>query len=155
MDSNNDRRQTGQHRKPNRKERRAQTAAEKKDLAARTEAVIANLEAEGRRRRDAFKDKKNVYLCDACGHGFVSQDLDGGTTPFATPCLQQDCTGMATSLMYKIPQEVLTRHEPAVGFRVPPETEVLTDGERKHVENGGLLSYVRDELGRFTRRKNR
>lgn len=29
----------------------------------------------------SLKGMKNIYMCQTCGHGFVSQDVDDGVTP--------------------------------------------------------------------------
>ena len=64
-----------------------------------------------------FRGKKNVYICGDCGHGFVTQDMAEGVTPFMTTCL--NCAAHATSMMYNIPQEILG--SPAVRWIRPPE----------------------------------
>jgi len=86
------------------------------------------------------KGKKNVYACPSCGHGFVSQDVDEGVTPFMTECINPRCEGgMAQSFMYNIPQEYLANFKPAVEWYKPPVVLNLTPGEAQHVESGGLL----------------
>lgn len=90
----------------------------------------------------SFKGKKNIYLCQVCGHGFVSQDADEGTTPFMSPCL--NCPAMAHSMMYAAPQEMLADMEPAVIWYLPPfiERARLSDSVRAHIQNGGLIRRV-------------
>lgn len=94
----------------------------------------------------SFKGKKNVYLCAVCGHGFVSQDVDDGYTPFMTPCLA--CDAMATSLVYKIPQEILGK--PAVQWYRPPENEWpnFSPGVQEHLREGGLVRRDRKQKRR-------
>lgn len=85
-----------------------------------------------------MKNRKNVYICPACGHGFVSLDVDEGVTPFMSPCLA--CGQMAHSLCYKIPDALLGA--PAVEW-YRPDAEFLaraTSATRGHVEMGGLIS---------------
>jgi len=84
-----------------------------------------------------FKGKKNVYLCPECGHGFVSQDMAEGVTPFMTSCI--NCGAMARSMMYNIPQELLGRH--AVMWVRPPQAEwpKYSISTQQHLENGGLV----------------
>ena len=87
-----------------------------------------------------FKGKKNVYICRACGHGFVSQDRDGGVTPFLTTCL--NCGKLeAASMMYRIPQELLGT--PAVTWLQPPKKawKNYAKGIRDHLEKGGLIRH--------------
>lgn len=86
------------------------------------------------------KGKKNVYLCKDCGHGYVSQDVDDGVTPFNADCL--NCAGMAQSCFYKIPQDFLAFHAPAVEWYAPSEEDLkaLLPMTRAHCDKGGLLS---------------
>jgi uncharacterized Zn finger protein len=85
-----------------------------------------------------FKGQKNVYICPDCGHGFVSQDVDEGTTPFTTMCLH--CGQAARSLFYKIPQQILTGVAAVQWYRPEPAEVInLTAAAREHVERGGLL----------------
>lgn len=92
-----------------------------------------------------LKGKKNVYLCRACGHGFVSLDVDEGTTPFMMPCLE--CGKMeATSCFYNIPQEILKDMKPAVEFYHPTSEEYATLNiyKKNHVDTFRLISRRTD-----------
>lgn len=84
--------------------------------------------------------RKNVYLCDTCGHGFISEDVDEGVTPFITTCL--NCSGRAYSLCYSINQEILAKHPSAVEWYKPSDEELAGNNEivKDHVRKGGLLS---------------
>lgn len=86
--------------------------------------------------------RKNVYMCRACGHGFVSIDLDEGVTPFMTSCLNPGCNGHAQSFMYGAPQTLLDAFPPAIEWYKPTfsERKKLPAGARHHCEKGGLLS---------------
>lgn len=90
-----------------------------------------------------FQGKKNLYLCDSCGHGFITQDADAGTTPMFTTCL--NCKGTARSAMYQIPQEWLATTTPAVRWIRPPKEEwgKLSPSTQQHLEVGGL---IRDDM---------
>lgn len=89
----------------------------------------------------SFKGMKNVYMCDTCGHGFISQDIDDGTTPFMTKCLTPGCKGNATSFFYKAPQDWLRGRAVVEWYRpTQEETEKLPPHARAHVEKGGLIS---------------
>ena len=90
------------------------------------------------------KRKKNVYLCKSCGHGYVSQDLDLGVTPFMARCL--NCSEFAQSCFYNIPQKFLTDYRPAVEWYAPDmkELKTLTQSTRTHCEQGGLISRLTD-----------
>lgn len=88
-----------------------------------------------------FKQKKNVYLCDDCGLGIITQDLDEGVTPFMVSCAH--CKGVMTSLFYKIPQEILAKKAPAFVWRKPTleEEAQLSQPHLDHVRKGGLLKF--------------
>lgn len=90
----------------------------------------------------SFKGKKNIYLCPSCGHGFVSLDVDEGTTPFMTKCL--NCSDMAQSMCYAAPQEVLGRIAPALEWYLPSPNAVkkMSPAVKSHVEKGGLISRL-------------
>lgn len=94
--------------------------------------------------------RKNVYLCPDCGHGFVSEDAAEGVTPFMTTCL--NCGGMAGSMFYNIPQQLLGR--PAVRWVRPPESEWgrLNPSTQEHLRRGGL---IRDDHGKVKRKVKR
>lgn len=94
------------------------------------------------------KGKKNVYICECCGHGFVSEDLDDGVTPFMTNC--DLCGGTATSLCYRIPQGWLRAVKAAFVWRKPTDTEyaALCDHHKNHVDNGGLLKFPNNPAAR-------
>lgn len=87
------------------------------------------------------KGYKNIYLCHACGHGFVSIDTDDGVTPFTTGCRRSGCTSVAMSLFYRCPQEMLANITPAIDWYRPAAAEVamLSPATREHVDKGGLL----------------
>lgn len=99
-----------------------------------------------------FKGKKNVYLCPDCGHGFVSQDVAEGVTPFMTGCL--NCGSMARSMMYNIPQELLGT--PAVHWHRPKKEDwpKYSPGIQAHLEKGGLIRSDTDKVkGRKSNKK--
>lgn len=89
--------------------------------------------------QSAPERKKNLYLCDTCGQGFISQDLDDGTAPFMTPCLS--CKGTAHSLMYAAPQAMLAEFPPAVVWYRPGPEELakMKPAMQVHVHGGGLV----------------
>lgn len=92
--------------------------------------------------RKSFEGMKNIYLCSSCGHGFVSLDLDDGTTPFMTSCLNPACKEMASSMFYRCPQEMLANVQPAIEWYKPTKAQMLKKPPhaKHHVEMGGLLS---------------
>jgi hypothetical protein len=93
---------------------------------------------------NVVRGKRNIYLCESCGHGFVSEDIDQGTTPFTMPCLHPGCGQRAYSMLYAAPQVVLSKIRPALEFYKPTEVELVgkNDWVKDHVKHGGLLSRV-------------
>ena len=93
----------------------------------------------------SFKGKKNIYLCGKCGHGFVSLDVDHGTTPFMTSCL--NCDGMAKSLMYMCPQSMLADVSAAVEWYTPTPDALaeMSAHVQEHVKTFGLISRRVDQ----------
>jgi len=89
-----------------------------------------------------FKGKKNIYLCNECGHGFVSLDQDSGTTPFMTACRNPECEKLAYSLLYLCPQESLAEVKPALIWVVPTGDQLakMSESTQHHVKMGGLIS---------------
>lgn len=92
----------------------------------------------------SFKGMKNIYLCQDCGRGHVSADVDEGTTPFMTACLH--CNGTAVSMLYRCPQEMLAEIPPAQEWYRPKAIEIgqLSEHQRNHVDKGGLLPRLVD-----------
>lgn len=88
--------------------------------------------------------RRNVYMCPKCGKGFVSEDIDQGTTPFMVNCLTDGCDGKAESFCYKAPAELLSRYNPAVEFYKPTyqERKKMTHAMQQHVSKGGLAMRI-------------
>lgn len=84
-----------------------------------------------------FRGKKNIYVCQACFGHIVTVDRDAGVTPFMIRCeATPGCAGYMQSSMYRVfRQEIRATFE----WYRPTVVQVLTDGEREHVGNGGLL----------------
>ena len=91
----------------------------------------------------SFKGQKNIYLCQDCGRGHVSQDIDNGVTPFMTACLT--CNGTAVSMLYRAPQELLAEIPAAQEWYRPKPAELgaLPPHARAHVDKGGLISRTK------------
>jgi hypothetical protein len=87
--------------------------------------------------------RKNVYLCDDCGAGWVSVDIDKGVTPFMDRCPICE-TGTGTSLFYNVPQEILDRKPARVEWRKPSQKDIRKAGPglKRHFEQGGLKRVV-------------
>jgi hypothetical protein len=100
--------------------------------------------------------RKNVYLCNACGGGWVSADLDIGVTPFMDQCPL--CGRLeGRSLFYNVPQPILADIPARVEWYKPTHAEKagLTNMMLSHVQNGGLvrrLVPVKVRLGTLKQR---
>ncbi len=78
----------------------------------------------------------NVYKCDTCHRFIVTVDRDEGVTPMFLSCKgKPGCQGRMTSRMYRVPQVLVPDWE----WYKPASLEGLREGEREHVERGGLL----------------
>lgn len=109
-----------------------------------------------------IKERMNLYICEHGCHN-VTVDVDKGVTPMFMKCLRTGdkdrplnpskskngvCTGMATSFMY--PKEIDDCHDYPVPkhewYRPDLSRYVkLSDGEKDHVKNGGLLIRKRTD----------
>lgn len=76
----------------------------------------------------------NAYVCETCGHGTITKDVDAGCTPFMHTC--EKCGGMAQSRMYKVAPYLIPTQE----WYRPTLEELLkmTPGMIDHVLQGGL-----------------
>lgn len=90
----------------------------------------------------SFKGQKNLYMCTACGHGVVSQDVDEGVTPFIIRCL--NCGEAAQSFMYACPQPLLSRMPAAIQWFKPTPAEAAKESlqMREHLSRGGLKMRI-------------
>lgn len=84
--------------------------------------------------------RRNAYVCDhmadgsnGCGSFIVTVDREPGVTPALLKCPQ--CGNFAGSKFYRIADWLEPTHE----WYRPETLDGLTDGERDHVERGGLL----------------
>ncbi len=91
----------------------------------------------------SFKGMKNIYLCQDCGRGHVSQDVDDGVTPFMTTCLA--CAGTAVSMLYRARQEMLAEIPAAQEWYRPKAAELAAPPAhtQAHVDKGGLISRTK------------
>ena len=82
------------------------------------------------------KYRINQYVCEMCGLGIITVDLEEGVTPFALVCrATNDCEGKMYSRMYeKVKQSLI----PEFGWYKPNLADV-EDFQRPHIEAGGLL----------------
>ena len=85
-------------------------------------------------------NKINVYTCPK-GHKTVTIDTDEGVTPMKLMCRQKDddgkhnCTEWASSAWYNCDQS----QKPEYEWYRPASLKGLNQGEKEHVELGGLL----------------
>lgn len=113
------------------------------EAAVQRSKELARRAAERKICADRGYVRKNVYLCDVCGAGWVSVDIDEGVTPFMDLC--PICrTGMGTSLMYNIPQQILAEKPARIEWRKPTPDEVreASPAARHHNQQGGLFRAV-------------
>jgi hypothetical protein len=91
---------------------------------------------------DKPTSRKNIYMCQKCGHGFVTADVESGVTPFMMPCDHSGCSGKATSFFYAAPQSMLAKIEPAFEWYKPSPVELTLKSAavQEHVAKGGLIS---------------
>ena len=110
-----------------------------------------------------IKERMNLYICEYGCHN-VTVDVDKGVTPFMIPCqfkgrperpadpkkLGKDgkCVGLAKSCMY--PKVIDSRYDypvPTHEWYRPCLSEYvnLSNEEKEHVRNGGLLMRERTE----------
>jgi hypothetical protein len=90
--------------------------------------------------------RKNVYLCNSCGGGWVSADMDVGVTPFMDVCVH--CNRMnAHSLFYKVPQNILASIPARVEWYKPDADELsaASTAMRDHAEKGGLFRRLTEK----------
>lgn len=116
------------------------TAGMKRDAEAIKRAEQSRQEFEAKERATQGYKRKNVYLCEDCGGGFVSADLEEGVTPFMTKCVL--CGGTASSLFYNVPQQILANLPHRLEWYKPSKREYkkLSLGAQSHVDKGGLIS---------------
>jgi len=109
-----------------------------------------------------IKERMNLYLCEHGCHN-VTVDVDKGVTPFMIPCnftgrpdrplnplkaKDGRCVGVARSSMY--PKEIDAKYpypKPTHEWYRPEllEYSKLSDPEKDHVKNGGLLLRERTD----------
>lgn len=112
----------------------------KENIAAIDEAADADKQMKEIKEAAGLSSKyrKNIYVCreENCRHHIVTRDLHEGVTPMFISCVTPGCNGSMNSSMYRVWDESMkASHE----WYKPTAIEVLSDGERSHVEQGGLL----------------
>lgn len=81
----------------------------------------------------------NGWLCNECNGGFISLDVDRGTTPMHIPCFATEgCRGVAVSMGYP---DGPPPAEPILYWYKPSKEEFnrLSVEMQDHVRNGGLV----------------
>lgn len=82
----------------------------------------------------------NAYICKDCGYLTVIVHKDPGVTPMFLGCRGPiECNGMAVSMMYNIPKQMLP--EPKFEWYNPGNAELsrMDIGMQDHVRRGGLV----------------
>jgi hypothetical protein len=82
----------------------------------------------------------NYYVCDKCRKLHITKDLDKGTTPFTIGCRADGCDGMATSSMYRVPQD----SDPMYYWIRLTEDERLERAEKRLEENPEFAKYLKE-----------
>jgi hypothetical protein len=78
---------------------------------------------------------KNRYVCQTCGKGVITVNVDDGTTPFMILCkATKGCKGMMYSSFYSVPQELPAQFE---WFR-PASLKGYSPEMQEHIQKGGL-----------------
>jgi hypothetical protein len=80
----------------------------------------------------------NRYTCEQCGKSIYTELVDDGVTPAFLRC-RFGCEAMMASSFYRVPQELPRLHTHIYEWFMPENLDGLEDGEREHVERGGLL----------------
>lgn len=106
--------------------------------------------------RDPNPARKNIYICDTCGHHIVTKDLVEGTTPFMISCQRADkCLGKMASSFYRVfdPEDKMAHsHE---WYKPHILLANMTPAVIDHVQRGGLLLRPvggGTQLGAYTHR---
>lgn len=89
--------------------------------------------------RNTLAGRYNGYICATCDGGFITLDVDHGTTPAETQCLATEgCGGKAISLGYP---EGEPPGEPIIYWYKPSKEEFdqLSFEMQEHVSQGGLV----------------
>lgn len=95
--------------------------------------------------QSTFSGRYNGYICERCDKGYLTLDIDHGTTPGITTCYATEgCDGQAISLGYPEGEPPLELGEPIIHWYKPNATELekMQQSEpwmANYVEGGGLL----------------
>lgn len=109
-------------------------------------------------------ERRNAYFCKKCRKVTITVDIDEGVTPAFIKCphCKKD---MAGSFMYQIPGCMYFEYVPNIGMQLliadyewykPKDNEIvlLSDAEKDHVKNGGLLMRRRTKAKAIVRELN-
>lgn len=105
--------------------------------------------------QDTLSGRFNAYLCDTCGKGYLTLDVDRGTTPMFTPCFAtQDCKGPAMSAGYPDGRPPLELGDPIIYWYKPNKAEFsqLSFEMQEHVRNGGLVRKATEAAPEWVKR---
>lgn len=78
---------------------------------------------------------KNRYVCQTCGEGVTTVNVDDGTTPFMILCkATKGCKGFMHSSFYDVPQELPAQFE----WFKPESLKGYSREMKEHIQKGGL-----------------
>jgi hypothetical protein len=104
-----------------------------------THSVIDEIE----RIHNTFSGKYNAYLCQTCNSGFLTLDIDHGTTPMFMRCLATEgCEGMAASAGYPEGDPPDYLGEPIVHWVKPENMSKVPVNLQSYVQRGGLIAQA-------------
>lgn len=89
---------------------------------------------------ESLVGRQNPYVCKECGGVTNTIHVNDGVTPFMLDCRATDgCKGMATSSFYPRGPRPARIPAPTWEWYTPGADQPLKNGERYHVEQGGVL----------------
>lgn len=92
--------------------------------------------------KETLSGKYNGYICDTCDRGFLTLDIDEGTTPAFSACYATlGCRGTARSMGYPEGEPPADLGEPIFYWYKPSKEEYrkLSFEMKEHVRRGGLV----------------
>ena len=90
---------------------------------------------------------RNAYVCQKCRYVTLTVHIDEGVTPMFLNCRKPGgidaCDGTAVSFMYNLPGSLALSPDdklnPTHEWYKPGPDQKLSDFEKDHVDNGGVL----------------
>lgn len=94
------------------------------------------------RIKNTFVGRYNGYICNECKLGYLTLDIDPGTTPMFGPCFATPgCKGRAHSMGYPTGEPPISLGEPIIYWIKPSGKafDKLSPEMKVHVMQGGLI----------------